>query len=171
MSDLLTESLNNALNSVNNAVAATTNAVNTALAQITAVNLGIATINVGFATFQTVNGPVGPGVTLDIPSNTSSVLSLLDPVHFQGTIDFYTNPSGVPKVGAPSLVGLPGIPSDSWTFANNVLTLFSGGQVTDTVKVIPDPVGFGVFRANGGTVIGSAPVPVATGLIPLPGHM
>ena len=171
MSDLLTASLNNALNSVNNAVATTTNAVNTALAQITAANLGTATINVGFSTFETVNGPVAPGVTIDIPSNTSSILSLLDPVHFQGTIDFYTNPSGVPKAGAPSLVGLPGIPADSWSFANNTLTLFSGGQITDTLKVIPDPVGFGVFRANGGTVIGSAPTPIASGLIPLPVHM
>ena len=54
---------------------------------------------------------------------------------------------------------------------NNTLTLFSGGQVTDTVKVVNDPVGFGVFRASGGTVVGSGATPVAPNLVPLPGHM
>ena len=170
MSDLITSSLTNAFNSINSALVNSTNTVNSALAQITAQSLGTATIKLGFMTLENVGGPVGPGVTLSIPSNTGSMLLLQDPLHFQGTIDF-THPAGVPSNGSPSYVGFVGIPADSWSYANNTLTLFAGGKVTDTVKLVNDPVGFGVFRDNGGTVVGSAATPVASSLIPLPAHM
>ena len=170
MSDLVTSSLTNAFNSINSALINSANSVNSALAEITAQSLGTAKINVGFMTLENVGGSVGPGVTLDIPSNTGSVLLLQDPLHFQGTIDF-THPAGVPNNGSPSYIGFVGIPADSWSYANNILTLFAGGKVTDTVKVVNDPVGFGVFKASGGTVVGSAPTPVASSLIPLPLHM
>lgn len=169
MSDLITSSLTNAFNSINSALVNSANTVNTALAQITEQSLGIATIKIGFMTLENVGGPVGPGVTLSLPSNTGSMLLLQDPLHFQGTIDF-THPAGAPN-GSPSYIGFLGIPADSWSFANNTLTLFAGGKVTDTVKLVNDPVGFGVFRDNGGTVVGSAATPVASGLIPLPAHM
>ena len=171
MVDLITSPLTNALDSigtpVESATDAVTNAVNTELANINTQSLGTATITMGFMTVQDVEGPVGPGVTISIPSYTGSILALDDPLHFQGTIDF-TRPAGAPT-GGPSYVGLVGIPADSWSYANNTLTLFSGGQVTDTVKIVNDPVGFGVFRAMGGTVIGSGPTPVAPDLVPLPG--
>jgi hypothetical protein len=169
MSDLVTSSLANAFNSINSTLVNSTNAINSELAQINALSLGNAKINIGFMTVQNVEGPVGPGVTLNIASNTGSILLLQDPLHFQGTIDFI-RPAGVPN-GSPSYVGLAGIPADSWSYANNTLTLFAGGNVTDTVKLVNDPVGFGVFRANGGTVVGSAATPVASSLIPLPAHM
>ena len=169
MPDLITSSLANAFDSIGNALRTTTNAVNSALANINAQSLGTATITIGFMTLESVAGPVGPGVTLSIPSNTGSILLLQDPLHFQGTIDF-TRPAGAPN-GSPSYIGLPGIPADSWSYANNTLTLFSGGNVTDTVKLVNDPISFGVFRGNGGTVIGSAANPVANDLIPLPTHM
>jgi hypothetical protein len=175
MVDLITDSLTNAFNSVGsalvnatNAAINATNAVTSALANINAQSLGTATINIGFMTLQDINGPVGPGVTLSIPSYSGSFIGLEDPLHFQGTIDF-TRPAGAPN-GAPSYVGLLGIPADSWSYANNTLTLFSGGQVTDTVKIVNDPVGFGVFGASGGTVIGSGATPVAPDLVPLPVH-
>jgi hypothetical protein len=172
MADLITSSLANAFDSIGTAVEsatnAVTNAVDTELANINAQSLGTATITMGFMTLENVNQPVGPGVTLSIPSNTGSALLLDDPLHFQGTIDF-TRPAGSPT-GSPSYVGLLGIPADSWSYANNTLTLFSGGQVTDTVKIVNDPVGFGVFRAMGGTVVGSAATPVAPDLVPLPVH-
>ena len=168
MPDLITSSLTNAIDNINSALVNSTNAVNSALADITAQSLGIAKINIGFMTLENVGGPVGPGVTLSIASNTGSLLLLQDPVHFQGTIDFI-RPAGAPN-GSPSYVGLPGIPADSWSYANNTLTLFAGGNVTDTVKLVNDPVGFGVFRDNGGTVIGSAATPVASSLTPLPAH-
>ena len=176
MVDLITDSLTNAFNSVGsalvnatNAVTSATNAVNSALANINVQTLGTASITIGFMTLESVNQPVGPGVTLSIPSYSGSVLLLQDPVHFQGTIDF-TRAAGAPS-GSPSYVGLLGIPADSWSYANNALTLFSGGQVTDTIKIVNDPVGFGVFRASGGTVIGSGATPVAPNLVPLPAHM
>jgi hypothetical protein len=176
MVDLITDSLTNAFNSVGsalvnttNAATAATNAVNSALANINAQSLGTASINIGFMTLQDINGAVSPGTTLSIPSYTGSYLGLEDPLHFQGTIDF-TRPAGAPT-GSPSYVGLLGISADSWSYANNTLTLFSGGQVTDTIKVVNDPVGFGVFRASGGTVIGSGATPVAPDLVPLPAHM
>jgi hypothetical protein len=175
MPDLITSSLTNAFNSVGSALASATNAVstaanavNSALANINAQSLGTASITIGFMTSEIVSGPVGPGVTLNIPSYTDSLLLLQDPLHFQGTIDF-TPPAGSPN-GGPSYVGLPGIAADSWTYGNNALTLFAGGQVTDTVKVVGGPIGFGVFRANGGTIIGSGATPVAPDLVPLPGH-
>jgi hypothetical protein len=176
MVDLVTSSLTNAFNSVGtalvnatNAAINATNAVSSALADINIQSLGTASITIGFMTLESVNQPVGPGVTLSIPSYTGSSLLLLDPLHFQGTIDF-TRPAGAPN-GAPSYIGLAGIPADSWSYANNTLTLFSGGQVTDTVKIVNDPVGFGVFRAMGGTVVGSGATPVAPDLVPLPAHM
>jgi hypothetical protein len=173
MVDLITDSLTNAFNSVGTALVNATNeisnAVNSELANINVQSLGTATITLGFMTLENVNQPVGPGVTLSIPSYTGSILALDDPLHFQGTIDF-TFPAGAPA-GGPSYVGLLGIPADSWSYANNTLTLFSGGQVTDTVKIVNSPVGFGVFRAMGGTVIGSGPTPVAPDLVPLPGHV
>ena len=169
MPDLVTSSLTDAFDSIGNALRTATHAVNDALADITAQSIGTATVKVGFMTLQDVEGPVGPGVTLSIPSNTGSVLLLQDPSHFQGTIDF-TRPAGAPN-GFPSYIALPGIPADSWSYANNTLTLFSGGNVTDTVKLVDDPVGFLVFRNYGGTVIGSAATPVASELTPLPVHM
>jgi hypothetical protein len=169
MPDLITSSLTNAFDSIGNALTTETNAVNDALANINAQSLGTATINIGFMTLQNVGGPVGPGVTLSIPSNTGSMLLLQDPLHFQGTIDF-TRPAGAPN-GSPSYVGLDGISADSWSYANNTVTLFSGGNVTDTVKIVNDQISFGVFRGNGGTVIGSAAAPVASSLIPLPAHV
>jgi hypothetical protein len=169
MVDLVTSSLTNAFNSVGTALANATNAVTSALADINAQSLGTASITIGFMSLESVNQPVGPGVTLSIPSYTGSALLLLDPLHFQGTIDF-TRPAGAPT-GPPSYVGLVGIPADSWSYANNTLTLFSGGQVTDAVKVVNDPVGFGVFRAMGGTVVGSGATPVAPDLVPLPAHV
>jgi hypothetical protein len=169
MSDLITSSLTNAFSSINSALVNSANAVNTALAQITDQSLGNATIKIGFMTLESVGGPVGPGVTLSIPSNTGSLLLLQDPSHFQGTIDF-THPAGAPN-GSPSYVGFAGVPADSWSYANNTLTLFAGGKVTDTVKLVSDPVGFGVFKASGGTVVGSALTPVASSLIQLPFHM
>lgn len=168
MVDLVTGSLTNAFNSIGTALQNASNAVTSALADINAQSLGTGSITIGFMTVESVNQPVGPGVTLSIPSYTGSLLLLDDPLHFQGTIDF-TRPAGAPN-GSPSYVGLPGIPADSWSYANNTLTLFSGGQVTDTVKIINDQVGFGVFRANGGTVVGSGATPVAPDLVPLPGH-
>jgi hypothetical protein len=173
MVDLITSPLTNALDSIGTAVESATDAVsdavNTELANINTQSLGTATITMGFMTVEDVEQPVGPGVTISIPSYTGSILVLDDPLHFQGTIDF-TRPSGAPN-DAPSYVGLVGIPADSWSYANNTLTLFSGGQVTDTVKIVNDPVGFGVFRAMGGTVIGSGATPVAPDLVPLPTHM
>ena len=169
MPDLVTSSLQDAFNSIDNALVTSTNAVNTALANINAQSLGTAKITIGFMTDESVGGPVGPGTTLSIPSNTGSLLLLQDPLHFQGTIDF-TRPAGAPN-GSPSYIGLPGIPADSWSYANNTLTLFAGGQVTDTVKLVNDPLSFAVFKGNGGTVIGSAATPVAPSLILLPVHM
>jgi hypothetical protein len=169
MVDLVTSSLTNAFNSVGTALASATNAVNSALADINAQSLGTTTINIGFMALVDVNQPVGPGVTISVPSYTGSMLLLQDPLHFQGTIDF-TRPAGAPN-GLPSYIGLPGIAADSWTYGNNTLTLFSGGQVTDTVKIVNDQVGFAVFRAMGGTVVGSGPTPVASDLVPLPFHI
>ena len=169
MVDLVTGSLTNAFNSIGTALQNATSAVTSALADINAQSLGTASITIGFMTVQSVNQPVGPGVTLGLPSYTGSVLFLDDPLHFQGTIDL-TRPAGAPN-GSPSYIGLPGIAADSWSYANNTLTLFSGGQVTDTVKLVNDPVGFGVFRGMGGTVVGSGATPVAPNLVPLPAHM
>ena len=169
MVDLVTGSLTNAFNSIGTALQNATSAVTSALADINAQSLGTATVTIGFMTLQSVNQPVGPGVTLSIPSYTGSLLVLDDPLHFQGTIDL-TRPAGAPN-GSPSYIGLPGIPADSYSYANNTLTLFAGGQVTDTVKLVNDPVGFGVFRGNGGTVVGSGATPVAPNLVPLPVHM
>ena len=169
MPGIVPDMFTNAIDNINSALMNATDAVNREIAQINAQSLGTAKISIGFMTYENVGGPVGPGVTLSIPSNTGSVLLLQDPSHFQGTIDF-TRPAGAPN-GFPSYIALPGIPADSWSYANNTLTLFAGSNVTDTVKLVDDPVGFLVFRNYGGTVIGSAATPVASELTPLPVHM
>lgn len=164
------DNLNNFINStVNNAL----NVANDTIAQINSSLLGIpATINIGAAGFLSIASPVGPGVTLNLPSNTGSLLAVLDPIHFQGTINFYV-PGGAPPGGSPSQVQFTGVPADSWSLTNNTLTLYAHGQPTDTVKVIPDPVGFGVYATPNGAVISSSVVTTALppSVVPLPGHV
>jgi hypothetical protein len=42
-----------------------------------------------------------------------------------------------------------GVGANHWTFStNNVLTLFAGSQITDTLKITPSAAGFSVFAAG-----------------------
>jgi hypothetical protein len=128
-----------------------------------------------------LTAPVGPGVTINMPSNTDSQLALLDPLHFQGTIDFNGSIPGVVPNGPPSLVGLIGVGADHWAFSTstNTLTLLAGGQVTDTLKLVPGAAGFGVYAAPatvgaglpGGVVVTSSALSGAPplGAVALPG--
>lgn len=169
----LTFGLDNLTNFITNTTNNALNLANDTIAQInTQLLTGSATLNLGAAGFISVNVPVGPGVTLNLPSNTGTMLALLDPVHFQGTINFYV-PGGAPPGGLPSQVQLTGVPADSWAFANNTLTLFAGGKPTDTVKMVPDPVGFGVYATPNGAVVSSSPVIAALppSVVPLPGQL
>ena len=109
-----------------------------------------------------------------MPSNTDSQVALTNPAQFQGTIDFAGSVPGVVANGPPSLVGLIGVGADHWAFSttNNTLTLFAGGQVTDTLRLAPSAAGFWVYAAPatvggglpGGTVITS---PALVGAPPL----
>jgi hypothetical protein len=53
------------------------------------------------------------------------------------------------------VIGLVGVPADSFTFANGVLALFAAGGVSDTLKLNPGTGGFAVFSSPGGVVISS----------------
>ena len=89
MSDLasvITNTVNGAINTANTAVNTAVNAVNVGIAQINAALTGPSTLN--FAYGKTILGaPVGPGVVINLPSNTDSQLALSNPLQFQGTIN------------------------------------------------------------------------------------
>ena len=169
------------------AVSSTVAAANTAAeAAITAANVAGANISAALTgpsrlsfihTKGNIDSPVGPGVVISLPGNTDSQLLLNDPQHFKGTIDLSDVP-GVAPIGLPSLVGLVGVGADHWTFSSgtDTLTLLFGSQVTDTVKLVPNAVGFGVYGAAsvgaglpGGVVISSpvlTMVPPQAALLP-----
>jgi hypothetical protein len=123
---------------------------------INSQTLGTGTVSLPFMDNVEIDSPVGPGVTVSVPTNTGDALILRDPLHFQGTIDFRAGSAGANHAnGVSSLVGLAGVTADHWTWANNVLTLFKGNQVTDTLKVIPDPTGWAVYAGPGGVELSS----------------
>ena len=184
MSDLtsvITSAVNNAVNATNNAVNSAINAANNA------INVGITQLNAALTGPSELNfaygkvilpAPVGPGVVIDMPSNTDSQLALTNPAQFQGTINFNAVIPGVTPNGQSSLVALIGVPADHWTYARGVLTLFAGSQVTDALKMTPSAAGFGVYAAPGsvgvglpgGVVIASPGLTaVPAGVVPLPG--
>ncbi len=193
----LTSAINNLTNSIvdqantavnlvnnvaNNAINAANAAANVAVTQINAALAGPATIQL-IAQHVVSSAAVGPGVIFSMPSNTDSQLALLDPLHFQGTIDFSASIPGVIPNGPPSLLALVGVAADHWAFSTttNTLTLFAGSQVTDTLKMTPSAAGFTVFEAPatvgvgsglpGGVVIASGPLAGVSPsvAVPLPG--
>jgi hypothetical protein len=160
----LTSAIENTISSaVNTAAAAAVTAANVAATTIDAALTGPSRLSFIHGK-GTLSAPVGPGVVISLPGNTDSQLLLNDPQHFQGTIDLSDVP-GVAPIGLPSLVGLVGVGADHWAFSTgtNTLTLFSGSQVTDTLKLVPNAAGFGVYAAApvgpglpGGVVLASA---------------
>jgi len=46
-----------------------------------------------------LNAPVGPGVTINLPSNTGSQRALANPLQFQGTVNL--NAPGYPPTACP----------------------------------------------------------------------
>ena len=188
MSDLasaITNTVNSINATANAAVSAVTNATNQAVAaanvaatQISAA-LTTGTLQFGW-THVVISAPVSPGFILNMPSNTDSQAVLTNPAQFHGTINFAGSVPGVVANGPPSLVGLIGVGADHWSFSttNNVLTLFTGAQVTDTLRLIPSAAGFWVYAAPasvgtglpGGVVVASSPVAaVPPGVVALPG--
>jgi hypothetical protein len=131
-----------------NAAANAIDAANVSVAQINAALTGPANLNFSHVK-ASLNAPVGPGVVINLPGNTDSELLVNDPLHFQGTINLSDFP-GVAPIGLPSYVGLAGVGADHWTFSTgtNTLTLFAGSQVTDTLKLVPNAAGFGVYAAS-----------------------
>ena len=107
-----------------------------------------------------IDSPVGPGVIVSVPTNTGNALILGDPLHFQGMIDFRAVPGSNPN-GVVSIVVLNGVTADHWTWANNVLTLYAGNQVTDTLKVIPGSTDWGVYATPYGVELTSPQVPAS----------
>ena len=186
MSDLITSTINSINATANAAVNAVTNATNqvAAAANVAATQISTALTTPGtisFASARTVIPvPVSPGVVLNMPSNTDSQVALTNPAQFHGTINFAGSVPGVVANGPPSYVGLIGVGADHWAFSttNNVLTLFAGAQVTDTLSLIPSAAGFAVYAAPasvggglpGGVVVSSSPVAaVPPGIVMLPG--
>ena len=174
MSDLtsaITNTVNAAVNSAVNAANAAVNTADVGIAQINAALAGPAVIDFAYGK-NLLNAPVGPGVVINLPSNTNSQLAVASPAQFQGTINF--NAPGYPPNGQPSLVALIGVGADHWAFSTstNTLTLLAGSQVTDTLSLAPGASGFGVYAAPttvgaglpGGVVITS---PALTGAPPL----
>ena len=189
MSDL-TSAITNTINSINAtanaAVSAVTNATNqvAAAANVAATQISTELTTPGTISFVSahtvISGPVSPCVVLNMPSNTDSQVALTDPAQFHGTINFAGSVPGVVANGPPSRVGLIGVGADHWSFSttNNVLTLFAGAQVTDTLSLVPSAAGFWVYAAPasvggglpGGVVVASSPVAaVPPGVMALPG--
>ena len=189
MSDL-TSAITNTINSINTAANTAVNAVNNAANQtLAAANVAVTQISAALTTpgalqfasaHAVISAPVSPGVILNMPSNTDSQVALTNPAQFQGTINFAGSVPGVVANGPPSRVGLIGVGADHWAFSttNNVLTLFAGAQVTDTLKLTPSAAGFSVYAAPatvggglpGGVVISSSPLTgVPPGVMALPG--
>jgi hypothetical protein len=104
---------NNPASAIDNLVTNDVNNVNNAIAQINVATLGPSDISVGPFINATLSQPVGPSVTVDVPAYTGSILAVLDPPTFQGTVNFYTGPAGATPGGPPSFVGLAGVGADS----------------------------------------------------------
>ena len=180
MSDL-TSAIQNTIDSAVHAANIAVDAANVSLAQINAALTGPSTLNFAYV-HAILNAPVGPGVVINLPSNTDSQLALTAPQQFQGTINLNDVPGVTPNALLPSYVGLIGVGADHWTFSTstNKLTLFAGNQVTDTLNLVPSAAGFGVYAAPtsvgaglpSGVVIASSALTVVPSVaVPLPGSM
>jgi len=182
VSDLITNTINSINTAAATAVSQVTNSTNqvAAAANVAATQLSTALTTPGTISFVSthtvISAPVSPGVVLNMPSNTDSQVAVTNPAQFHGTVDFAGSVPGVVANGPPSSVTLIGVGADHWSFSttNNVLTLFAGAQVTDTLSLVPSAAGFAVYVAPTAVAhpvaITSSPLAaVPPGVVMLPG--
>jgi hypothetical protein len=134
------------------------------IAQINSSTLGTSDLRIS----DMISESAGSSATVTV-SSTGATVTLLNAQRVHASITFDQASAGTS--GSPSTVTLAGVGADSWSLTNDVLTLYKGGNVTDTVKVMPDPSGFGVYESPRGVVISSSAFSTPpSGLIPLPSH-
>jgi hypothetical protein len=126
-------------------------------AQINADVVGTGTWNLQLADL-TLDGPVGTGQTFDVQTVPSNV-TLDDPKEFHGLLNV-----GLPEFGSVTLADLT---ATSYSYVNNVLTLYDGRYSIDNLR-IADNSTFGVYHTGAGIVIsnqtpsGGTAIPIHT---------
>jgi hypothetical protein len=89
----------------------------------------------GNGTFE-VNGAVGPGQTFNITSRSFSASLIIDqPKAFHGSVDIEPDPLNSFASASITLVGL-GSQATSFDLKNDMLRLFDGQKVIDTLRVV-----------------------------------
>jgi len=147
------------------------NVGNGTFARIDSHSLGTDKFTVGFLGNMEITRAVDSGAAVSLLANSNATLTLLDPLEFSGTVNFLNAAAAGTTTTTPSVIGLIGVPADSYAFANGVLTLFAAGQTTDTLNLAATPGGFSVFGSANGVVITSSNLSsVPTSLHALPLH-
>ncbi len=132
------------------------NVGNGTFARINTHSLGTDKYTVGFVGNMEITKAVDAGATVSLLANSNANLTLLDPLEFSGTVNFLNAAAAGTTTSTPSIIGLIGVPADSYNFAGGVLTLFAAGKVTDTLNLTATAGGFGVYGSTGGVVITSS---------------
>ena len=147
------------------------NVGNGTIARIDTHTLGTDKYTVGFLGSMQINRAVDTGASVSLLANSGASLTLTDPLEFSGTVNFFNAAASGTTTTTPSVIGLVGVPADSYAFANNELTFFSAGHVTDTLNLLGTPGGFGVFKGASGVVVTSSNLgSTPPGLTVLPLH-
>jgi hypothetical protein len=154
---------------MNGATGASFNNTNTsvgynATAQINADVIGTGSFSLSFDSGIGFGGSVSAGQTVDLAGGNNDVM-IGDPSAFHGTIDWLA------AAGANAVVvDLLGMNADSYKFSDDVLTLFAGWRIVDTLHVEGATSGaFVVAGTSTGITLQSAGTPVTSGehLLPI----
>ena len=111
---------------------------------INADTVGVGSFAPQYATTLEFGGAVGSGQTIAIDATVPASLLVDHPDTFQALIDWQatyrdSNPT----------VDLKGVMADSFDYSNDLLTLYSGGQVADTTRLAIKPATDGDFPNAG----------------------
>ena len=115
-----------------------------------------------------VTGPVAPGLTFNLQGESSTFnagLTIDRPAEFQGNVTVGSGPSG-PSVDLLTLTGLGG--ADSYDLKNDLLSIYQGNTVIDTVnlKTNGEPYTVATQGGNVGVYIGMD-APSGASILPL----
>lgn len=125
--------------------------------------IGIGSTSLAFAHLE-LGGKVSAGQTFSLTTPGSSV-TIDDPRHFHGTIVEPTNPPYTDEQ-----VNLLGLQADSYSLANDILTLYAGHKVVDRLTLQTTPGATTLVGQGASGVVVELGEQLAAGVTPLSMH-
>ncbi len=133
--------------------------ISNGLVVIKADVIGTGSFTAGFFSGISFMGAVSPGQVVN--SGGFDRITIGKPTAFQGLVNYTGGPTNA--------IDLLGIAADSYSYKNDLLSLYKGGKVVDTLKLAAGASQFQVTENTAGVSIGglpAAPPPAGTVVLP-----